>query len=97
MLINDYLSSNIIICIYYFDLTCFRELGQIYNFFCSFLVQMKTLEFASEIYCPLGTKELCEKEINTYLKKMILDKITKFYYINAFTPMHWGGGGLVHE
>ena len=43
MLIIDYLSSNIIICILFFYLTHFRELGQKYkNIFVRFLVQMKT-------------------------------------------------------
>ena len=50
MLISDRLSSNIIICIWFFDLTHFRELGHEYrNILVWFLVQMKTLKFASEI------------------------------------------------
>ena len=56
MLISNYLSSNIIICICFltFDLTHFRELGQNYrNILVPFLVQIKTLKFASEINWPL--------------------------------------------
>ena len=56
MLISDYVSSDIIICIWFFDLIHFRELGQKYKniFPVSFvLVQMKPLKFASEIYWPL--------------------------------------------
>ena len=50
MLISDYLSSNIMICILFFDLIHFRELGQKYkNIFVKFLVQMKTSKFAFEI------------------------------------------------
>ena len=42
MLISDYLSSNIIICIF-FDLIHCRELGQKYkSIFVQFLIQMKT-------------------------------------------------------
>ena len=49
MLISNYLSSNIIIG-FVFDLAHFRELGQNYrNILVRFLVQMKTLKFASEI------------------------------------------------
>ena len=41
----------------FFDLTHFRELGQNYrNILVRFLVQMKTLKFASEINWPLGAK-----------------------------------------
>ena len=43
MLISDYLSSNILFCIFFFYLAHFRELGQKYkNIFVRFLVQMKT-------------------------------------------------------
>jgi hypothetical protein len=50
MLISDYLSSNIIICVLFFDLTHFRELGQKYRYiFVHFLVQMKNEKSASEI------------------------------------------------
>ena len=39
---------------YFFDLTSFYRLGQKYkNIFIRFLVQMKTLKFAYEIYWPL--------------------------------------------
>ena len=42
--------ANIIICILFFDLTHFRELGQKYrNIFVRFSVQMKTRKFAFEI------------------------------------------------
>ena len=45
-----WLSSNMIICNWFFDLTHFRELGQIYrNILVRFLVQMKSLKFVSEI------------------------------------------------
>ena len=52
MQIRDYLSSNVIICILYFNY--FREVGQKYTyiFFC-FLVQMKTSKSHSEINRPL--------------------------------------------
>ena len=54
MLISDYVSYNIIICILSFDLTHFRELGQNYrNISVQFLVQMKTSELASEINWPI--------------------------------------------
>ena len=44
MLISDYLSSDIIICIGFFDSTHFRELGaEMQKYFSSFLVQLKTL------------------------------------------------------
>ena len=52
MLISGYVSSNIMICILFFDLIHFRELRQKY-YFRSFLVQIRTLKFASEIYRPL--------------------------------------------
>ena len=42
MLISDYLSSNVITCIYFFDLTHFRE-GRNTKTFFLFLVQMETL------------------------------------------------------
>ena len=55
-MISDYLSSNIIICIFY--LTHFRELGQkCRNIFIRFLVQMKALNFAFEIKWPLRRKK----------------------------------------
>ena len=55
MLISDYVSPNIIICLCFFYLTHFRELGQKYkNIFVRFLVQMKTLNFAFEIIGPLA-------------------------------------------
>ena len=61
MLISNYLSSNIIICICFliwFDLTHFRKLRQKYrNILVRFLVQMKTLKFASEISWPLVTSQ----------------------------------------
>ena len=51
MLISDYLSSNIIHNLdLFFDLTHFRAWAKIQKYFRSFLVQMKTLKFASEIY-----------------------------------------------
>ena len=51
---SDYVSSNIIICLF-FHLTNFRELGQKYkNIFVRFLVQMKTLKFAFETNWPLA-------------------------------------------
>ena len=54
MLISDYLSSNIIICIVFFDLTYFRAVGQKYtSIFVHFLVQMKTSKSHSEINWPL--------------------------------------------
>ena len=54
MLISDYVSSNIIICLCFYHLTHFRELWQKYKIiFVWFLVQMKTLNFAFEIYWPL--------------------------------------------
>jgi hypothetical protein len=56
MLINDYLTSNTIIQIYLFDFTHFIELGQKKKLCPSFLVQMKTLKFACEIYWPLEIK-----------------------------------------
>ena len=53
MLISDYLSSNMIICIF-FDLAYYREVGQKYrNIFVRFLVQMKTSKSHSEINWPL--------------------------------------------
>ena len=49
MLISDYLSSNAIFA-FFFDLTHFRELGQKNRYILVwFLVQIKTLKFASEI------------------------------------------------
>ena len=54
MLISNYLSSNMIICNWFFDLTHFRELGQNYrNILVRFLVQIKTAKFASESNWPL--------------------------------------------
>ena len=54
MLISNYVSFNIIICLCFFHLTHFRELGQKYkNIFVRFLVQMETLNFALEINWPL--------------------------------------------
>ena len=59
MLISDYLTavhllSNIKICILFFDLAHFIELGQKYkNIFVRFLVQMETSKFAFEIIWPL--------------------------------------------
>ena len=54
MLINDYLSSNIIICICLFRFDPFkRARTEIQKYFRSFLVQMKNSNFASEIYWPL--------------------------------------------
>jgi len=47
MLISDYLSSNKVICIFY---PFVRARAEIQKYFHSFLVQMKILEFASEIY-----------------------------------------------
>ena len=50
---SDYLSSNIIICIF-FDLIYFREVGQKYrNIFVRFLVQMKISKRYSETNWPL--------------------------------------------
>ena len=73
MLISDYLSSNIIICILFLICTYFREVGQKYkNIFVRFLVQMKTLKFASEIYWPLkrvsALEWVAEKERDLYIK-----------------------------
>ena len=50
---------------YFFDLTSFYRLGQKYrNIFVLFLVQMKTLKFAFEIYWPVtqtgNSKSSCE-------------------------------------
>ena len=55
MLINDYLTFNIIICIrIYFEMIYFREVGQKYrHIFVCFLVQMKTSKSHSEINWPL--------------------------------------------
>ena len=53
MLISEYLSSNIMISIFYY-FTYLRELGQKYkNIFVQFWVQMKTSKFAFEINWPL--------------------------------------------
>ena len=50
MLISDYVSSNMIICLCFFHLTYFREIGQKNkNIFVCFFVQTKTLNFAFEI------------------------------------------------
>ena len=59
MLISDYLSSNIIICILFLIWpTYFRELGQkCRNIFVRFLVQMKTSKNHSEINWPLVNVE----------------------------------------
>ena len=46
---------------YFFDLTSFYRLGQKYkNIFIRFLVQMKTLKFAFEIYWPLVLKSVLD-------------------------------------
>ena len=57
MLISDYLSFNITLCIlFFFDLIHFKDLGQkLKNIFLQFLVKMKTSKFAFEIICPLET------------------------------------------
>ena len=63
MLISDYVSSNIIICISSaFDLTHFTEVRQKYKKNRLFLVQMKILKFASEIYWPLDVESLDKSE-----------------------------------
>ena len=68
MLISDYVPSNLII--WFFDLIHFRELGQQVNkFFCSYLVQMKTLKFASEIYWPLPWVRILLKSQNWSISK----------------------------
>ena len=52
MLISDYLSSNVITCIYFFDLTHFREGRNTKTFFFVF-GSNGNFKFASEIYWPL--------------------------------------------
>ena len=60
MLISDYVSYNNL-CLF-FDLTHFKEVRQKYKKNRSFLVQMKTLKFASEIYWPLDVESLDKSE-----------------------------------
>ena len=70
MLISDYLSSNIIICILFFYLTHFRELGQKYkNIFIQFFVQMKTPKFAFENNWPLSQCISLKKHQGIYVLK----------------------------
>ena len=54
MLISDYLSSNIIICIcfFWFD-PIYKARAEIQKYFRLFLANMKTSKFAFEIYWPL--------------------------------------------
>ena len=49
--LSDYLLSNVIICIHFWGLGPFeRARAEIQKCFHLFLVQVKTLKFASEIY-----------------------------------------------
>ena len=86
MLISDYLSFNITLCIlFFFDLIHFKDLGQkLKNIFLQFLVKMKTSKFAFEIICPLETvkwnfvvslKNLKFIELLSYLHKQTLNCI----------------------
>ena len=83
MLIIDYVSSNMIICLCFFHLTHFRELGQKYrNIFVLFLVQMKTLNFAFEINWPLkSTKPNMEKNTFMLWKKTLQQIFNKLLHI----------------
>ena len=82
MLISDYVSSNMILCLF-FHLTHFRELGQKYrNIFVLFLVQMKTLNFAFEINWPLkSTKPNMEKNTFMLWKKTLQQIFNKLLHI----------------
>ena len=78
MQIRDYLSSNVIICILYFNY--FREVGQKYTyiFFC-FLVQMKTSKSHSEINRPLAGTLQCVEGLIFYMKNPSIAKFQKFF------------------
>ena len=77
MLISDYLSSNIIICILFF--IYFREVGQKYrNIFVRFLVQMKSSKSHSEIIWTFSTKKSWMVS-NQYL---LTGASTKSFWIN---------------
>ena len=57
MLIRDYESSNIMICIWFVYLIILESCGRnmkVHMYSHLFLFQMKTLKFASEIYWPLA-------------------------------------------
>ena len=80
MLISDYLSSNIIICILFLIWpTYFREVGQKYrNIFDRFLVQMKTSKSHSEIKWPLQVFHIT---VNKIWNPAEIVRIVKFHAV----------------
>ena len=78
---------------YFFDLTSFYRLGQKYkNIFIHFLVQMKTLKFAFEIYWPLIISySICVFyffiSLALIMKKFGTWHVSDFFYL--FFPTHF--------
>ena len=88
MLIGDYLSSNIIICILFWFDRFFRELGQTYNnIFFHFLVQMKTSKFAFEINWPLKRRKRCESLSRKNSWKLIRNLPLKNHAYTWYVPL----------
>ena len=88
MLIGDYLSSNIIICILFWFDPFFRELGQTYNnIFFHFLVQMKTSKFAFEINWPLKRRKRCESLSRKNSWKLIRNLPLKNHAYTRYVPL----------
>ena len=87
MLISDYLSSNICTNLHlFFDLTHFRDLGWKYFF----LVQMKTLKFASEIYWPLMIENCL------FWRKMSFERFLALFLLNRIRYERCEQDGATH-